>query len=116
MKDVSCPLTVAAFEGMMMDEQIVVRYVKIGGKLFEEPVPKFGYETKIGVWMLVIEDEAQVEAVAVHDAQQVEVEVGMQFGTLRDSGKLDVWRSSLPNAFLSVAKIVGSDPMRFVER
>lgn len=99
-----------------MDESIVVRYVKIGGQVFDQPVPKFEYETKIGVWSVLIENEKQVEAVATRHDQLVEVEVGMHFGTLRDSGKVTVWRSGLQSVPVSVVKIVGSDPMRFVER
>lgn len=102
-------------EGNVMGERIVVKYVKIDGQIFAEPVPTFEYETKIGVWQVFIENERQVEALAMRHAQMVDIEVGMQFGRLRDAGKVMLWRSSFPNVPMAVVRIVGSDPMRFVE-
>ena len=98
-----------------MGELIVVKYVKIDGQTFAEPVPEFEYETRIGVWRVLIENERQVQAIAERHAQMVDVEVGMQLGRLRDSGKVMLWRSGLPGVSLAVVRIVGSDPMRFVE-
>ena len=99
-----------------MDDQIIVRYVKIDGQSFENPMPRFEYDGKTGVWTIIIEAAKYADFFAARHEQEVEVEVGMQLGTLLDVGKVKMWRSELPNASSFVAKIEGNDPMHFVER
>jgi hypothetical protein len=99
-----------------MDDQIIVKYVKIDGQSFENPLPKFEYDGKIGTWLIVIGAEKYADVFTARHAQHVEVEVGMQLGILLDVGKEKSWRSNLPDMPAFVAKIKGSDPMHFAER
>ena len=98
------------------DNNIVVKYVKIDGQSFENPVPRFEYATKIGTWRLIVESEPHANFFDVRQNQEVEVEVGMQFGVLRDVGKVRIWHGELPDAPSFLAQIQGSDPMSFLER
>lgn len=99
-----------------MEDQIVVKFVKIDGQSFENPMPRFVYDGKIGTWAIVVEAEKYMDFFAARNDQLVKVEVGMQLGTLLDEGKVKTWRSNLPNVPGFVAKIEGSDPMHFAER
>ncbi len=103
-------------EGAKMDDRIIVRYVKIDGQIFEDPIPKFEYDGKTGVWTIVIEAANCADFFVARHEQEVAVEVGMQLGTLLDVGTVKAWRSEMPNVPSFVAKIEGNDPMHFVER
>jgi hypothetical protein len=99
-----------------MDDEIIVRYVKIDGQVIDNPLPRFEYEVKVGTWVVCVESEKYADFLSARDGQVVEVEVGLHFGVLRDVGVVKTWRSTLPDAPAFVAKIGGSNPMRFVER
>jgi hypothetical protein len=106
----------ARAKGGMMDDTIIVKYVRVDGQTFENPLPKFEYHVKTGQWTIVIESGKHAEFFAARQEQEVEVEVAMQLGTLRDVGRVKIWQSAMPGAPSFCAKIEGTDPMRFVER
>jgi hypothetical protein len=99
-----------------MDDAIVVKYVKVDGKIFENPLPKFEYNVRTGQWNILIESGKHADFFVSRQEQEVEVEVGMQLGTLRDVGRVKAWQSNMPDAPLFCARIEGTDPMNFVER
>jgi hypothetical protein len=99
-----------------MDDRIIVKYVKIDGQNFDNPLPRFEYATKIGTWTIVVEAEKTLAFFVARHEREVEVEIGMHFGTLRDVGKVTTWQSELMEGPAFVAKIEGNDPMHFVER
>ena len=99
-----------------MDDKVVVKYVKIDGQTFENPVPHFEYATKIGTWSLVVETERYASFFTAREGMDVEVEIGMQLGILRDVGRVRIWRGTLPDAPAFVARVMGNDPMSFTER
>jgi hypothetical protein len=98
-----------------MDDEIVVKYVKIDGQTIEDPVPKFEYEVKTGRWTIIVEAEAYADILGPKHNQQVEVEIGMQLGTVRDVGIIKTWSSVMPDAPSFIAKIEGREPMNYVD-
>jgi hypothetical protein len=98
------------------NDTIVVKYVRIDGQSFENPLPRFEYVVKVGTWCVVVDAERHAKFFVERDNCEVEVEVGMHFGTLRDVGMVKTWHGELDGAPAFVAKITGSDPMHFVER
>lgn len=98
-----------------LNDLIIVKHIKVNGQMFDNPVPRFEYAVKIGTWCILIDTERYADYFAALHDQQVEVEVGMQFGTLRDVGRVKVWQGELADAPSFVAKIEGSDPMQFVD-
>jgi hypothetical protein len=97
-------------------DAIIVKYVRIDGQNFENPLPRFEYAVKIGTWCVVIDTDRHAKFFVDRDNREVEVEVGMHFGTLRDVGVVKTWRSELDDGPAFVATVTGSDPMHFVER
>jgi hypothetical protein len=97
-------------------EAIIVKSVKVDGHIFDEPLPRFEYAVKIGKWTIIVESEKDAEFMRERDGRTVEVEVAMHFGTLRDVGVVKTWQGEIAGAPAFVAKIVGNDPMHFVER
>ena len=99
-----------------MDDIIIVKYIKINGQHCDNPPPRFEYEGQIGVWRIIVEAEHAIGFFVALDGEDVEIEVGMHFGTLRAKGKVSTWQSQLTDAPAFVAKIESNDPMHFVER
>jgi hypothetical protein len=98
----------------VMGDTILVKSIKIDGQNFDNPLPSFEYDGKVGVWVITVKAERAADFFATRHGQ--EVEVGMHFGTVRAVGRVRTWQSALPDMPAFIARIVGNDPMRFVER
>jgi hypothetical protein len=98
-----------------MDDEIIVKYIKIDGQTIENPLPKFEYEAKTGLWTIIIEAEEYADFLGPKHNQQVEVEIGMQLGTVRDVGRIRTWSSVVPDAPAFLAKIEGREPMNYID-
>lgn len=66
-----------------MEDKIVARYIKIHGKLFENPLPEFEYNGKVGPWAITVTSGEQAYFLTSQDGQDVEVEIGVELGMLR---------------------------------
>lgn len=98
-----------------MNDDIIVKYVKVGGQMIEEPLPKFAYDVKTGLWTIIIEATEYADFFASMHNQEVEVEIGMQLGTVRDMGKVRTWSGRIEDAPAFVAKIEGQEPMHYID-
>jgi hypothetical protein len=98
------------------DDEIIPKYIKIDGHSIENPTPRFEYGVKIGTWAIVDNAEKHAEFFLNREDQQVEIEVGMQFGSVRGVGRVRIWKSALPDMHAFVAKIDGNSPLSFIER
>ena len=98
------------------DDEIIAKYIKIDGQSIENPLPRFEYGVKIGTWAIIDDAEKHAEFFVNRQDQEVEIEVGMHFGSVRGVGRVKVWQSALPNTPAFVAKIDGDSPLSFVER
>jgi hypothetical protein len=99
-----------------MDDGIIVKYIKIDGQIFDDPPPKFKYEGKIGQWTIWIESGEPIDFLAARQDCDVQIEIGVQLGTLRGVGRVSTWTSSLPELPAFTSKIEGSDPLEYIER
>jgi hypothetical protein len=99
-----------------MDDDIIVKYVKVDGLLIQDPLPKFEYEAKTGLWTIVIEAGDYADFFASRRDREVEVEIGMQLGTVLDVGKVRTWSGQVADVPTFIAKIHGQEPMSYVER
>ena len=99
-----------------MDDEIIVNYIKIGGQIFDDPPPKFKYEGKIGRWTICIKSDHPIDFLITRQGCDVQVEIGVQLGTLRGVGRVTTWTSSLPEFPAFTCKVKGSDPLEYIER
>lgn len=99
-----------------MGDLIIVKYIKVDGQYLDNPLPRLEYDQKIGVWEILVEAEKHAAFLSAREGQEVEVEIGLHFGTLRDVGRVSIWRGELPDAPSFRATIRGNDPMQLIER